>query len=111
MIENVEQLVEVMARALHDARRKGRETEYLTWEMLGDSPQNRIKSEIQALLLAAQAEGAEVVLTAPTPEMEYKAVNDERDITDGEVWLSSSTVSRVYESLLTANPLRIKDAP
>ena len=91
MIENMEQLVEVMTRAAFDERRKGK----------------GIKDEMHAALLAAQAEGAEMVPSISTDSMDWKGAKLKGVIAANRMMKPSSR--ETYAAMLTANPLRIKE--
>lgn len=105
MIENEKQLLDVMAKAAFDERRKGREGDFLTWDMLGILSQGNVKLEIRAALLAAQAEGAEMVPRNPTPDM--TATGWPSRAVEGDLRM----IWGFYSDMLSANPLRIKEEP
>ena len=101
MIENVERLLDVMARA-HDPDGWG----------MGNGLSRRARVQrMKNALLAAQAEGAEMVPSEAAQVMCNAAVDATR-AGKGMSWRNLSPQGlfrRGYTAMLTANPLRIKE--
>ena len=114
MIENVKQLVEVMARAM--CRADGCDPDSLGGTVTtrcGDGDPKIIEDtmspiwpgwapKVKAALLAAQAEGAEMMPSEATEEMSHMG-----GFAPADDWAAHKVMASRYRAMLTKNPLRL----